>query len=63
MSDLEKFKELFEDIGIGYVEQSYSNGEINISVSDSAIDDGYGSGLDILFSENGKFLMFYPSGE
>ncbi len=61
MSDLERIKHLFDEIGVEY---TMSNNQISIG-SKSIIDyeSSYGKALDISFSEEGKFLGFEPWGE
>lgn len=61
MNDLEKFKRLFDEIGVEY---NISNNKISIG-SNSIIEyeSAWGKALDISFSEEGKFLGFEPWGE
>lgn len=62
MTDLEKFKQLFDDIGIGYKEEKHSS-HTDLAVDKSALFDGYAVGLDVSFSTEGKFDKFVTSGE
>lgn len=61
MSDLEKIKHLFDEIGIEY---TVSNNKISIG-NNSIIEyeSAWGKALDIAFSKEGKFLGFEPWGE
>jgi hypothetical protein len=61
MNDLEKFKQLFDEIGVEY---TVSNSQISIN-SKNIIEykSAWGKALDISFSEEGKFLGFEPWGE
>ena len=64
VSDLEKFKQLFDNIGIEYIINENSTGEISLAVSKKALFCYGNSGeLDIDFSKDGKFVMFVPSGD
>lgn len=63
MSDLEKFKQLFDDIGIEYTTEKYGSGKTTLEVSEKVLFDGYGVELGIDFSADGKFIYFIPSGE
>ena len=61
MSDLEKIKHLFDEIGVEY---TVSNNEISIG-KNSIIEDhsSWGKALDIYFSKEGNFIGFEPWGE
>lgn len=64
MSDLEKFKHLFDNIGIEYTTNGNCAGEISLEVSEKALFDYGTSGeLSIEFSKEGKFIMFIPSSD
>lgn len=61
MSDLDKVKHLFDEIGVEYI---ISNNQISIgSKSIIEYESAWGKALDISFSEEGKFLGFEPWGE
>ena len=63
MSDLEKFKQLFDEIGIEYSEKQNNNGETSLEVSEKSLFV-YGSAeLSVEFSKDGEFVYFSPSGE
>lgn len=61
MSDLEKFLQLFGELGIKY---SLENNKISIDnihiIEESYL---YGKALDITFSDDGRFVGFEPWGE
>lgn len=56
MTDLEKFENLFYEIGIEYEKISLTNErtELDISVESMA----HGCGLGVQFDKDGKFYMF-----
>jgi len=61
MSDLERFEQLFNDLGIEY---TISNNQLSVN-NNHIIEEiySYGKALDIAFSDEGKFLGFEPWGE
>lgn len=65
MTDLDKFKELFNELGILYEVEHTERGKTAIHMDESSIDDycGYGKSLSIIFSSEGKFKEFEPWGE
>ena len=62
MTDLEKFKQLFDEIGIGY-QETKNNYCTDLVIDKNALYEGYGVGLDVSFSPEGKFDKFATSGE
>lgn len=61
MSDLEKFEQLFNELGIKY---SISNKKLSVDINHIYEETySYGKALDISFSDEGKFLYFEPWGE
>lgn len=62
MSDLEKFKQLFDEIGVAYTETLFEN-EIRLEIDSNKLECCYNAGLDIYFSNEGKFKIFDTSGE
>ena len=62
MTDLEKIKTLFDDIGIQYTISSF-NDEIRLYISENMICQYYDNVVNIKFTVNEKFVEFEGSGE
>jgi hypothetical protein len=67
LSDMDKVKELFDELWIDYdEEQTVKNNNAVLRISDKNInpdENAFSQSLDIVFDENGKFKFFDPYGE
>jgi len=64
MTDFEKFKQLFSDIGICYEEKNNEYPELPELVIDTNILlDGHEVYISVIFSNEGKFDQFLPTGQ
>lgn len=63
-TDLERFKSLFNSVGIKYNEQEcYFDQTLTELDIIEPLDEGYNNGLKIVFAKDGKIKEFIPSGE
>ena len=62
MTDLEKFKLLFDDIKVEYMEKNYNKADTVLAITDDRIRDCYNAGLDIVFDTVGNLKEFLTSG-
>ncbi len=69
MTDLEKYKNLFDETNITYICREYNSKNkdsvIEMSVNQECLNkETYGAGLDLLFiKETGKLIKISPWGE
>ena len=59
VTDLESFKQLFNNLGITYEEATLINGNIELDIDDESM--AHGCELSIQFYEDGNFKMFVTS--
>lgn len=65
VTDIEKFKKLFDEIGIGYKEYKYDRiSNAILEIDNKYIYTGYSNSLSIIFDfDTGEFIEFEPWGE
>ena len=64
MTDLEKFKSLFDDIGIRYTMTNYDAvNKIEIDIHPEMVFQSYDNSVHITFDDNGMFKNFEGWGE
>lgn len=62
MTDLDKFKEFFDSVGIKYKVKEFED-KYYLTIDYKYVRHVYGNTVEILFSKNGKFATFLAWGE
>ena len=62
-TDLQKYKDFFDEMGIDYEVENTRSGLIRMSISRKHIFYSYGNSIYIMFDENEKFGEFQAWGD
>lgn len=62
-TDLQKYKDFFDEMGVGYTVTKSKTGIIRLDINTNHIDYSYGNSITVVFDTDEKFGVFEAYGE